>query len=54
MSIVGGGHINASFLEAGILDEVSSIIGAGIDGRGGMAAVFDTANTASTAVPTNR
>lgn len=41
MSIVGGGHINAGFLEAGILDEVSIIIGAGIDGRGGMAAVFD-------------
>lgn len=41
MAVVGGGHINAGFLEAGLLDEVSLIIGAGIDGRGGMAAVFD-------------
>ena len=41
MSIVGGGHINAGFLEAGLLDEVSLLIGPGIDGRGGMAAVFD-------------
>ena len=34
-------HINAAFLAAGLLDEVSVLIGAGIDGRGGMAAVFD-------------
>ncbi len=39
--VVGGGHINASFLAEGLLDEVSLLIGAGIDGRGGMAAVFD-------------
>ena len=36
-----GGHINAAFLAAGLLDEVSVLIGAGIDGRGGMAAMFD-------------
>ena len=41
MAVVGGGHINAGFLAAGILDEVSILIGAGIDGRGGMSAVFD-------------
>lgn len=41
MAVVGGGHINAGFLDAGLLDEVSILIGAGIDGRGGMAAVFD-------------
>ena len=41
MAVVGGGHINAGFLEAGLLDEVSILIGAGIDGRGGMSAVFD-------------
>lgn len=41
MAVVGGGHINAGFLAAGLLDEVSLLIGAGIDGRGGMAAVFD-------------
>lgn len=40
-AVVGGGHINAAFLAAGLLDEVSVLIGAGIDGRGGMAAVFD-------------
>ncbi len=40
MAVVGGGHINAGFLAAGLLDEVSLLIGAGIDGRGGMAAVF--------------
>ena len=41
MAVVGGGHINAGFLAAGLLDEVSVLIGAGIDGRGGMPAVFD-------------
>ncbi len=41
MVVVGGGHINAGFLAAGLLDEVSILIGAGIDGRGGMRAVFD-------------
>ena len=41
MAVVGGGHINAGFLAAGLLDEVSLLIGAGIDGRGGMAAVSD-------------
>lgn len=40
-AVVGGGHINAGFLAAGLLDEVSILMGAGIDGRGGMAAVFD-------------
>ena len=41
MAIVGGSAINTSFLDAGLLDEVSILIGAGIDGRGGMPAVFD-------------
>ena len=41
LAVVGGGHINAAFLAAGLLDEVSLEIGAGIDGRAGMAAVFD-------------
>lgn len=40
-AVVGGGHINAAFLAADLLDEVSILIGAGIDGRGGMSAVFD-------------
>lgn len=41
MAVVGGGRINAGFLDAGLLDEVSVLIGPGIDGRGGMASVFD-------------
>lgn len=41
MAIVGGGHIDGSFLEAGLTDEISLLIGSGIDGRGGMPAVFD-------------
>ena len=41
MAVVGGGHINAAFLAVGLLDEVSILMGAGIDGRGGMQAVFD-------------
>ena len=41
LAIVGGGHINAAFLAAGLLDEVSLELAAGIDGRAGMAAVFD-------------
>ena len=41
MAVVGGGHINAGFLAAGLLDEVSVLVGAGIDGRGGMTAFFD-------------
>ena len=41
MAVVGGGHINAAFLAAGLLDEISILIGAGVDGRGGMSAVFD-------------
>ena len=41
IALVGGGHINGAFLEAGLLDEVSLMIGAGIDGRAGMTSVFD-------------
>ena len=41
LAIVGGGHINGAFLKAGLLDEVSIVMGAGIDGRKGMTAVFD-------------
>ena len=41
MAVVGGGHINAGFLTEGLLDEISILIGSGIDGRGGMSAVFD-------------
>ena len=41
MGIVGGSKINTAYLEAGLLDEISLLIGSGIDGRGGMPAVFD-------------
>ena len=41
MGIVGGSKINTAFLEAGLLDEISLLIGSGIDGRGGMQDVFD-------------
>ena len=41
LAVVGGGHINGAFLQAGLLNEVSVMIGAGIDGRKGMTAVFD-------------
>jgi 2,5-diamino-6-(ribosylamino)-4(3H)-pyrimidinone 5'-phosphate reductase len=41
MVVVGGGHINAGFLKEGLLDEISILIGAGIDGREGMTSVFD-------------
>ena len=41
MAVVGGGAINAGFLAAGLLDEVSILLAPGIDGRKGMAAAFD-------------
>lgn len=39
--VVGGGHINAGFLSKGLIDEISILIGSGIDGRDGMCSVFD-------------
>lgn len=41
MAIVGGAVINGAFLKSGLLDEVSILIGAGIDGRKGLPGVFD-------------
>lgn len=41
MAIVGGGSINAAFLAAGLLKEVSILLAPGIDGRAGWAASFD-------------
>lgn len=41
VAVVGGGHINGAFLKAGLLDEVSVVIGAAIDGRKGWTSVFD-------------
>ena len=41
LAVVGGGHINGSMLDQGLIDEVSMMHGYGIDGREGMAAAFD-------------
>lgn len=41
MATVGGGNINGAFIDAGLTDEVSVLIGPGIDGRAGMAATID-------------
>ena len=41
VAVVGGGHINAAFLAAGLLDEISVLYGPIVDGRANMAAVFD-------------
>jgi len=41
MGIVGGAHNNGGFLKAGLIDEVSVLIGPGIDGREGMPGVFE-------------
>lgn len=40
MGIVGGPAINTAFLDAGLLDEVILLIGAGIDGRASFPTVF--------------
>ena len=37
----GGGHINGAFLEAALVDEISVLIAAGIDGRHEIPALFD-------------
>lgn len=41
LAIVGGGKINGSFLDAGLVDEVSVVIGPGVDGRTGQPSLFD-------------
>lgn len=40
LGIVGGPAINTAFLDAGLLDEVIVLIGAGIDGRASLPTVF--------------
>lgn len=46
LAIVGGPTVNTAFLEAGLLDEISILIGPGIDGRQEMPSVFDGLNMA--------
>lgn len=41
LGIVGGAAINTGFLDAGLLDEVDLLIGAGIDGRADFPPVFN-------------
>lgn len=41
LAVLGGGHINGGFLEAGLIDEVSLLLAPGIDGRAGQTALFD-------------
>lgn len=41
MAVVGGENINAGFLSQGVIDEISIVIGLGIDGRKNMTSVFD-------------
>lgn len=45
VAIVGGGHINGGFLEANLIDEISLVIGPGVDGRTGQPAVFEGLTT---------
>lgn len=41
LAIVGGGKINGGFLNAGLVDEISILIGPGVDGRTGQPSLFD-------------
>lgn len=42
MGVVGGAAINTAFLDAGLLDEVIVLVGAGIDGRASYPPVFNS------------
>ncbi len=46
MGIVGGPTINTAFLDAGLLDEVIILVGAGIDGRASYPPVFNRTEVA--------
>ncbi|MGM9972228.1 MAG: dihydrofolate reductase family protein [Anaeroplasmataceae bacterium] len=41
LGVVGGGKINASFLQENIIDEIDVLIGPGIDGRSDQPSIFD-------------
>ena len=41
VAVTDGGHINGTFLGAGLIYEAMLMIGSGIGGRKGMTAVFD-------------
>lgn len=44
LAVVGGGHLNGSFLDLGLIDEISMLYASGIDAREGMASSFDGRN----------
>lgn len=48
LGIVGGASINTAFLDAGLLDEVIVLIGAGIDGRASFPPVFNREDNSRT------
>ena len=50
LGIVGGSAINTAFLDAGLLDEVIVLIGAGIDARASYPTVFQRQDSASRAL----
>lgn len=50
MAVVGGPVINTAFLDSGLLDEISILIGAGIDGRR-MPSVFDGREADTDVIP---
>ncbi|WP_368791384.1 dihydrofolate reductase family protein [Companilactobacillus farciminis] len=41
LAIVGGGKIDGGFLDAGLIDEISILMGPGVDGRTNAPSVFD-------------
>ncbi len=49
LGVVGGPTINTAFLDAGLLDEVILLIGAGIDGRASFPPVFHRADNGQAA-----
>lgn len=51
LGIVGGPIINTAFLEAGLLDEISILIGPGIDARKGFTTLFDGLDTSHDVIP---
>lgn len=41
VAVVGGGKINGGFLEAGLIDEISIVVGPAVDGRINQPSLFD-------------
>lgn len=41
LAVVGGGHLNGSFLDLGLIDEISMMYASGVDAREGFTTSFD-------------